>query len=364
LIDPAEPTAAPDPIPDTTSELKATVDRLNSEIQRLRQRESELVTLLDTITQSKGWRALEKAKRIWLALRPGKIRPDQPRTHETVAAVLPQASSPANPTADLTDVSRRIDHLERQLELVEKHHVTGFWHTLDKIDELSASSRRPKCLICDYEDSREGFEILTSVCIFNGGLLERYRCPSCDCIFGTQKFLDLSDTMIDLDYRLLYSRYREGETGDMEKRTFHSLQPKYGGVYINWGSGAWNDTTTSLRDLGFDVWSYEPSARTNSPFVVTTKTAIAPNLAGIFSNNVIEHFKDPIAQFREFHSILAPGARMAHSTACYEYLYPFTRFHTVFLLGRSPKILAERTGFRIADQMRDGEYMNVVFEKI
>ena len=170
--------------------------------------------------------------------------------------------------------------------------------------------------------------------------------------------------MTDLDYRLLYSRYREGDTAHLEKRTFHALQPVIGGVYINWGAGAWNETTEALRQEGYDVWSYEPSAPAATPFVVTNRDALAGNLAGIFSNNVIEHFRDPIAQFREFHAMLGPGARMAHSTPCYEYLYPFTRFHTVFLLGRSPDVLAEKTGFRTVERITEGEYTNIVFEKL
>jgi hypothetical protein len=87
-------------------------------------------------------------------------------------------------------------------------------------------------------------------------------------------------------------------------------------------------------------------------------------LAGIFSNNVIEHFRNPVEQFRQFHSLLIEGGKMAHSSPCYEYAYPFTRFHTVFLLGRSPEVLAALSGFRIVDRIKDGEYINVVFEKV
>ncbi len=55
---------------------------------------------------------------------------------------------------------------------------------------------------------------------------------------------------------------------------------------------------------------------------------------------------------------------MAHSSPCYEYAYAFSRFHTVFLIGRSPEILAAKTGFRVTDRVKDGEYINVVFERI
>ncbi len=265
---------------------------------------------------------------------------------------------------DELKLSNRVDKLEAQLLLLEQHHVRGFWFTQDRIDDRSLSTRRYACLICGHEDERSGFEILRSECIFNGGKLERYKCPKCDCIFGTQKFLDLDDRMVDLEYELLYSRYRENETGHLEDRSFRSLRPTSGAVYINWGAGAWNDTTQKLRAEGFDVWSYEPSAPTTAPFVIKSTDEISVGLAGIFSNNVIEHFRNPVEQFRQFHSLLIEGGKMAHSSPCYEYAYPFTRFHTVFLLGRSPEVLAALSGFRIVDRIKDGEYINVVFEKV
>ena len=73
---------------------------------------------------------------------------------------------------------------------------------------------------------------------------------------------------------------------------------------------------------------------------------ISVKFDAIFSNNVIEHFRDPVAQFEDFKTILANDGRMAHSSPCYEYAYPFTRFHTLFLIGKSPHVLAERTGAR------------------
>jgi hypothetical protein len=77
---------------------------------------------------------------------------------------------------------------------------------------------------------------------------------------------------------------------------------------------------------------------------------------------VIEHFRDPQRQFKEFHDILKPDGVMAHSSPCYKYTYAFTRFHTLFLLGRSAHVLANRTGFRIRDRTEGGEYINLIFE--
>jgi hypothetical protein len=252
---------------------------------------------------------------------------------------------------------------DAQIRMVEKFAVQSFWAALDRIYDRDLEARTLKCIVCDHADKRAGFEVKTTECIFGGGKLERYVCPSCDCIFGAQKFLDLSPSLVDLDYRLLYSRYREGNTTENEVRTFRSLKPRKGKVYLNWGAGAWNTTVGDMRTDGFDVWGYEPSAETSSQFVVSEKRAIVP-LDGLFSNNVIEHFLDPVGQFKEFHSMMKPSALMAHSTACYEYRYEFSRFHTIFLLGRSVEILAKRTGFKLVDSTVDGEYMNRVFRRV
>lgn len=48
----------------------------------------------------------------------------------------------------------------------------------------------------------------------------------------------------------------------------------------------------------------------------------------------------------------------------YEYLYENTRFHTIFYLKDSIRVLAEKTGFEIVKREADGEYMNAVFRKM
>jgi len=55
---------------------------------------------------------------------------------------------------------------------------------------------------------------------------------------------------------------------------------------------------------------------------------------------------------------------MAHASPCYDDCFAFTRVHSVFLLGRSPPVLPEWTGFTIVDRERDGEYINYVFQRV
>jgi hypothetical protein len=259
--------------------------------------------------------------------------------------------------------NQRLSATDGQLLLVEQHHTSAFWHVLDKIYDHTLTDKALSCVICGHSGQRSDFEVHVTDCWLGGRKLERYECPTCECIFGAQKFLDLDDALVGLEYRLLYTRIREQDYTKEEVRTFRSLNPKNGSAYVNWGCGAWNQTVALMREEGWNFWGYDPSAPLNAPFVVREKAQLPEGLAGLMSNNVIEHFLDPVAQFREFHDVLPPGGRMAHSTPCYDFRYANTRFHVVFLVGKSPEILAERTGFKVVDRIRDGEYINYVFEK-
>jgi SAM-dependent methyltransferase len=257
----------------------------------------------------------------------------------------------------------RLSRLEGQVAQLQTYSVEAFWTALDRAYEFSLSHRELTCIVCGEVGSRSDFSILADRCMFGGGMLERYKCPSCDAVFGPQKYLDLSEDFVNLDYALLYSRYKEVNSTENEVRTFRSLDPTPGKLYLNWGCGIWSETITRLRDEGFDVWGFEPNAASSDSYIVSRREHISARFDGIFSNNVIEHFRNPVAQFKEFNRILKPGGVMAHSSPCYEYAYAITRFHTLFLMGRSPGTLAHRTGFRVKNRIQDGEYINVVFER-
>lgn len=266
--------------------------------------------------------------------------------------------------SESTSHTVRIDELEARVDLLLRYSPTSYWRAVDIAYDRALENRHLRCIVCGHADLRKGFETRVSECRFEGGKLERYVCPECECVFGPQKFLDLPKEYVDLEYQLAYSKYQEADSTENEIRTFNSLQPLSNGTYVNWGCGQWSHTIGKLRAEGWQVWGYEPTLATKPPFVATQRSELPGSIFGIFSNNVIEHFLDPIAQFEEFHKLLPSGGLMAHSSPCYEYAYEYTRFHTLFLLGRSPEILASRTGFRVVDRTKDGEYINVVFQKI
>ena len=266
---------------------------------------------------------------------------------------------------DITSMQTRLARLEERQRFLRDVMVRAFWTIVDRLDETTLPRRRMVCPICDRAEVREMLETRVDHCRFGGGRLERYVCPGCGCVYGPAKCLDLDPDLINADYSLLYTDYAEGDATESEMRAFRSLSPRSGGLYLDWGCGHWSQTIPKLRVEGYDVWGDDPTGLPeNSAFVVYKRDQISARFEGIFSNNVIEHMLRPVEEFRYFHSILAPGARMAHASPCYRYDYAFSRFHVIFLTGDSPHVLAERSGFRIVAREENGEFINCVFERL
>ena len=269
----------------------------------------------------------------------------------------------------LAGLEARIARLEARETALREWAVPAVWDALDRLYDRTAEPTRLECLACAHEDEHTAFATHQDACVFGGGRLLRHECPACGCIFGPAKYLQTPAPLVAADYRLLYAHYSEGDSTDAEVRAFHALDPKPGGLYLNWGSGAWSGTVDRLRAEGWDVWGYEPHAPVAAdgaghPFVVRQRGEVSARFDGIFSNNVIEHLFEPRAAFRDFALNLKPGARMAHASPCYAYAFAYTRFHVFFPLGDAPARLAERSGFSLVDAEDDGDFRVRVFESL
>ena len=237
------------------------------------------------------------------------------------------------------------------------------WDALNFLEECILAQYEPTCILCRYSAKRDAFTIKEAQCIFGGGRLERYKCPSCGCIFGPRKFVELHPTLLTQDYKDLYSVYSESDSSENEVRAFRMLSPKKAGIYLNYGSGAWSKSATILQSEGYKVFTFDSFCDGNHPEMLTLKEVKSMKFDGIYSNNVIEHFIDPVAEFRFLRSILKRGAAMSHASPCYEYLYEFTRFHTVFFTGSSVKYLASQARLGLGKKMHDGEFICQVFRR-
>ena len=255
---------------------------------------------------------------------------------------------------------------ELRRELI-RHQTASRWNVVDSFERALPEPQERTCALCGHTALSAAFQALTSHCIFGGGVLVRHKCPECDVIFGADKMLEMTPAELTQEYEWHYKVYEEGDSTPAEIRAFHSLNPSRDGVYVNYGAGAWSRSVPQLREQGWNVHAYEPHASasdTEAWCISDEKQLKAMHFDGLFSNNVLEHLRNPANDLRRMMSMLKPGARMAHATPCYEYLYEFTRFHLFFFPGRSRELLASKSGLTIDSFEVDEHYMNCVFSRI
>lgn len=242
-----------------------------------------------------------------------------------------------------------------------RHQIASKWNVVDFLERHGTeSSQKRQCPLCQHQATQAAFAVRESHCIFGGGVLSRYQCPACDLVFGPDKMFGLTPQELSQDYEWHYQAYQEGDSTAQEIRAFHAMNPVRDGCYLNYGAGAWSRSVQILRREGWQVYAYEPhaSASAGGEYAVQGKAALsAMRFDGIYSNNVLEHLRQPVQDLSFLRTLLKPGGCMAHATPCFEYLYEFTRFHLFFFLGRSHAVLAQQAGLTIRDYIQDGEFM-------
>jgi hypothetical protein len=258
-----------------------------------------------------------------------------------------------------------IDTIAASHKELLRHQIANRWSVVDAVERATAvASDYRTCPLCETTGKAETFKPYVTNCIFGGGLLKRYQCPACDVIFGPDKMFELSPAELSQDYEWHYKVYEEGDSTEAELRAFHSLNPRRDGVYLNYGAGSWSRTVPLLREQGWNVFAYEPhgSAATDGEWLISSEAQMQHNqFDGIFSNNVLEHFRQPANDLHRMLAWLKPGAQMAHATPCFEYLFEYTRFHLFFFPGRSREVLARRAGLKIESFEVYGMFLNAVY---
>ncbi|MDD0970041.1 MULTISPECIES: class I SAM-dependent methyltransferase [Pseudomonas] len=281
------------------------------------------------------------------------------------------ARSPVMPAEPLAVVSiasvqdllaDRISTLQQDLV---RGRISSQWYVIDQVEGLLPAPVSLTCELCGASHPLSSFKVLESHCVFGGGRLIRHQCPDCDAVFGPSKMMRLSPAELSQDYAVHYSVYQEGDSTDLEIRTFHALNPTKEGIYLNFGAGGWSRSVQILREQGWNVMAYEPhhsGDASHEPYVISSEQELNHiKFDGIFSNNVLEHFRHPLQEMRSMSQLLKPGGKMSHTTPCFEYLYEFTRFHLFFYLGRSREVLAEKANLLIDSYTEDGEFINYIY---
>jgi hypothetical protein len=247
-----------------------------------------------------------------------------------------------------------------------RHQIASKWSVVDFLERRDAESSHPRqCPLCQHRATQAAFSVRESHCIFGGGVLRRYQCPACDLVFGPDKMFGLTPQELSQDYEWHYQAYQEGDSTAQELRAFHAMNPVRDGCYLNYGAGAWSHSVQILRQEGWQVYAYEPhaSASAGGEYAIQGKSALSVmRFDGIYSNNVLEHLRQPVQDLSYLRTLLKPGGCMAHATPCFEYLYEFTRFHLFFFIGRSRGLLAQQAGLVIRDYVQDGEFMCSILE--
>ncbi len=272
---------------------------------------------------------------------------------------------PAQTDANTSAQNAIVDHLAAFHQDTVRGRIASQWRVIDHVERLLPSPLTLACELCGAVHATSAYKAMESHCVFGGGRLLRHQCPDCDAVFGPSKMMVLSAAELSQDYAVHYSVYQEGDSTDLEVRTFHALNPNKEGVYLNYGAGGWSKSVQLLREQGWNVMAYEPhhsGATANEPYVISSERDLdAIEFDGIFSNNVLEHFRHPLTEMRSMAKHLKPGGKMSHTTPCFEYRYEFTRFHLFFYLGRSRQVLAEQAGLLIDSYTQDGEFINYIY---
>lgn len=209
-----------------------------------------------------------------------------------------------------------------------------------------------QCPACKSARRDDHYEEVNAKCMFTSADLRRFRCDNCGTIFGPISLIKcVPDHLADL-YTLLYRYFKEGDTTQYQERAFFALEPVKGKKYLNFACGTWGLGIVRLRDMGFDVYGFEPSLESQHPAIFTSIEDVARNgpYDGIFTHNFIEHVQDPFAFFSQIRDLSMPGAKVAHSSACYDYRYEKSPFHLYFLSHTALEMIGSVSGHTILNR--------------
>jgi hypothetical protein len=212
------------------------------------------------------------------------------------------------------------------------------------------------CRCCGHVNELQHCERLSTHCLFSQLPLNRFRCGECGLIFGPVQLIEATQEELAALYACLYRFYREGYSQPFQEKTFYLMNPSRRGEYLNYACGDWTKGVERLRSLGWQVWGFEPFQQVASKAIVTRQDlVVGKQYDGLMSHNYIEHVQDPEAFFNECSELIVSGGTMAHSSACFDYVFEVSPFHLFFYCGESVQRLAARTGFKILAEHRSDQ---------
>lgn len=247
-----------------------------------------------------------------------------------------------NPTMTLTNLQNM--HRSKYAPRGEKGLIER-WTYINAKEDSILKNYSPQCRICGYSGKSSDFKVMVAQDAFHAGQLIRYTCPRCGVIFGPRKMLELDEEEFAHDYIDLYSYYKEGNTAPIEIGLITGLNPNKKDKYLLYGCRN-DDVIKHFRDQGYNVYGFDPYGD-ESPLIIRTYEELYQHkFAGIASNDLLEHLKDPVKEIKIMSSILHDGGTMMHATACYRYAIEFTHYHLYFFVGKSIDYICHLTGLQ------------------
>ena len=220
------------------------------------------------------------------------------------------------------------------------------------------------CKVCNTNIELDHCLQVNTTCRFTQKALNRYKCTNCGVIFGSLEMINMSKENLLIEHNNHYLTHEESASQEFEIKTFLSLNPNKNGIYLDWGFGRKSVVIDRLNNDGFNVYGFDLYSNIIGDKIITDIEKIKEiKFDGIFSNNLIEHLQNPIKELQFMNSILKPQAKMAHSTACYSYLYEYSLFHLYFYVDNSIEYLCKNTGFSIVEKIINGEDINIIYCK-
>ena len=138
-----------------------------------------------------------------------------------------------------------------------------------------------------------------------------------------------------------------------------------GGRFLDYGIGYNTPYIEDERSRGIDLWGCDISATVPyGPFVRHLPEAepgfIDHPFDGIFSQDVVEHFNDPVSDHRRLRSMLVPGGMILSSTPVLEkvwdgsepvsrHIWLWSPWHTSLCSSKAMNLLAEKSGLEFVD---------------
>ena len=224
---------------------------------------------------------------------------------------------------------------------MSKERLIARWNNLSQpnLSELT-------CIICEYNDKIENFEKYYASDIFYAGEIIRYKCPTCDVIFGDLRFLNMDKNEISNDYMDVYSFFNEGDTSGYILHVINTINLGKDKIYLDYACGKSCKTLDLLKQNEYNIWGYDAFVAMEHPNFMNS---IDDNMKFdvIYSNNYIEHLIDPYEDLSKLIQLLNDGGKLVMISACWEYVYEYTHYHTFFFLGRSINYLCDKLNIKL-----------------